>query len=150
MENSATKQLGNLGFGPEELLTALQSVDPQLDLSTITISDKFLSVKFPNARIAGRRRINTQKIFDIVVCGKGKDFITGVSTIIKLVSPVQEADRQRILMQFTTGWQDKKVMDEYLEFQGVRYRLQKLLGVPTFHCINARSEDREIVRAQPG
>ncbi len=144
------KPRGNLGFGADELVAALQTVQPSFDQSALTISEKLVTVKLSHARILCRRQKDTLKIFDVVVKGNGTDFVKSIAMIVKLVNPLQESesDREKIVAQFTQHWQAKKVPEEYLQFQGVRYHLLEIRGVPTFHCINARSEDRELVRAR--
>lgn len=144
------KPRGNLGFGVDELVAALKTVQPSFDQSALTISEKLVTAKLSHARILCRRQKDTLKITDIVVKGDGTDFVKSISMIVKLVNPLQESefDREKIVAQFTQNWKAKKPPEEYLQFQGVRYHLLEIRGVPTFHCINARSEDRELVRAR--
>lgn len=140
----------NLGFGADELVAALQTIEPSFEKSALTISDKLVTAKLGHARILCRRQKDTQKIFDVVVKGDGTDFTNSISMIVKLINPRQESesDRKKIVTQFTEHWQGKKSPEEYLQFQGVRYHLFKIKGVTTFHCINARSEDRELIKAR--
>jgi hypothetical protein len=114
------------------------------------LTNEFFELQLRGINVEGSLRKDSRKVIFVTVSGNGSEFNTCVKRIIELAGAKNKGAVNLIVTRFTAHLQRQVNPDEYFEQDGTRYHLQIISGVRTFHCTNARADDRAILRAQPG
>ncbi len=140
----------NLGFRFDQLISSLNTGDKPVKILSTRVCDEFFELQMKEVKVVGYYRNLSKKVIYVVVSGNGAQFQACVVSIIKLANSNNKAALSKIVARFTTSLHGKAGPEEYFQQGGIRYHLQNISGVPTFHCTNAKADDRAIIRAQPG
>jgi hypothetical protein len=144
------RDMENLGFCFDDLITSLRSGEKPVKILSKRVAEQFFELQLKDVKVMGYPRNVSHKVIYVTVSGTGSEFQSCVERIIKLANAKNNTASTGIIARFTTNLRGKVRPEEYFQQYGIRYHLQSISGVPTFHCTNARADDRAIIRAQPG
>jgi hypothetical protein len=132
------------------LIATLKNAAVPIGVLSVKISpDNFTMNLIEGIRIAGCHNRVNHRVIDLTVFGKGSKFKECVDRVTRLASAGREGPADLFAMPFMTAPPSQEVYEEYVERDGTRYHMQKLSGAYSFHCCNARADDRAILKAQP-
>jgi hypothetical protein len=147
---SAAEESESLCFSVDQLVKALETGDTPLKVLSKDTDKELFTLRLKGIKIMGCARKASGKIIHVTVAGIGSEFNACVEKLIRLANGANTAASAEIVARFTTNLRDKANPDENFQQDGTRYYLHRFSGVPTFHCTNARADERAIIRAQPG
>ncbi|MBS1990886.1 MAG: hypothetical protein JSS83_10240 [Cyanobacteria bacterium SZAS LIN-3] len=147
-ENTLTQE--TLNFGIDRLVAFLKSGKPPLRVSAVKVSPyNFVIQMEGGVTLVGCHNKIAQKVVDVSVFGKGPVFKVCVDRVSRLASSNNQGLADLFAMPDAIGAPSGQFHEEFAERDGTRYHLQKFDNIFSFHCCNARSDDRAIHKAQP-
>ncbi len=140
----------DLRFTVEQLISSLRNGIKRPSSLSIEKANDLFALRLKDVNITGYPRKVSHKVVHVTVSGTGVEFNTCVERVIRLASADNKTAARDIVTRFTTNLHDQVNPNVYFEQDGARYYFHKFSGIPTFHCTNAKADDRAILKAQPG
>lgn len=140
----------NLGFSVEALVTALKFGNSPLKNLSLEVKGESFTIKMTGISIFGVRNKDSYKVVSFSVLGTGPNFSNCLERVLRLANEKHSQTADWLVGRFITDIRGDENPEVFLEKDGIRYHLQKLVGLTTFHCSNATVENNLLLRAQPG
>ncbi|CAN5512496.1 hypothetical protein BH10CYA1_BH10CYA1_53110 [soil metagenome] len=139
-----------LCFDSNQLVQALTNDSHSLKISSREVTGNRFELQLQHVKIFGFYRHLDGKVVHVTVSGNGKEFDACMDKIVRLVNADNKSAADSIVARLNKDLHGKRIPDQCFQLTGTRYYLQKLSGIPTFHCTSTRADRRAILKAQPG